>query len=179
MTVLNHSSNIGNNSNYRKDTAMKVKDISHQITKWYKDKGSKVNLKKKTSNIKKLSVDFSDKLLGTEIGVFMNKHKGIMFAIIFTLLAIVYGIIINTIHGNTLYTLLFVTMLVSIIIITAIGRIFIIIDRNDKRKEQEALEKKKWREQKRLEGEMVMQKHGFTKPPSEKRPMRRKKKTAV
>lgn len=158
---------------------MKAKDISQQVTQWYTTTRSKIDLKKKMTNIKKPSVNFSEKFLGTEVGAFMNKHKGIMFAIMFTLVAIVYGIIINTVRGNTLYTLLFATILVSIIIVTAIGRICVIIDGNDKKKEQEALAKKKWREQKRLEGEMVMKKHGFTQPPSEKRPMRRKQTTTV
>ena len=94
---------------------------------------------------------------------------------VFTIASIIYGIIVNTVKGNDLYTAVFSTMLFSIVITVAIVRVFFIIDKNDKHKEKEAQKKKKWRELKRKEGELVLQKYGYTTP-SEKRPMRRKKK---
>ena len=154
---------------------MNMNNVSTKMNLWVNSAKTYISDKVPEDKVRKYFSQSSSIIFGPEVENFMKKHKAITCAMIFTIALIIYGAIANTIKGNSLYTAVFSTMLFSIIFTIAIGRVFFIIDKNDKHKEKEAQKKKKWRELKRKEGELVLQKHGYTTP-TEKRPMRRKKK---
>lgn len=156
---------------------MNMNNVSMKMNSWVNNARGYISDKNMRDKMRKYLSQFSSTAFGIEANNFMKKHKTIALAMVFTIASIIYGIIVNTVKGNDLYTAVFSTMLFSIVITVALVRVFFIIDKNDKNKEKEAQKKKKWRELKRKEGELVLQKYGYTTP-SEKRPMRRKKKEA-
>lgn len=152
---------------------MNVKNIFQKITSPYSKVKSYIKNLIPKNNKEVYFLQHLNNVFGARTVSFMKQHKSISFAIAFTLFLIIYGIISNIIKGNYFHSVIFTTILLSVIITIAICRLLFIIDYNDKQKEKESLKKKKWRDLKRKEGEMVLQKYGYITP-SEKRPMRRK-----